>query len=115
MWTTAKPADMFLNAEAEEFYFCCEEAFLPGNSDEERVQERDDMEEQADAVAAKPEDGERNVEPEEEESDPGTSRGRPTRARQPRPIYIYEQLGQLTLKTVEDLLRLCGEPLQNQP
>lgn len=108
LWTPARHVDPPLNAEAEEFHPRIEtqrndheEALMPENPEAEQVQERDGTEERVDVLVAEPETEGGDAESEKEKGYPETSRGRPARARQPRRIYTYDQLGQPTLKLLE--------------
>lgn len=66
------------------------------------MEERLRIEGQADAPAAESED---------EQSDAETGRGRPMRARQPRRIYTYDELGQPTFQ----LLKICAVSGKESP
>ena len=102
VWTEARQEEFPFNAEAQEF--CpqretqqerAEELLIPEvNLEEEQVQDENPMEEQAEASSTGSEDEQVDVE---------TGTERPMRARQPRRIYTYDQLGQPTFQ----LLKTC--------
>ncbi len=109
IWTAVRCADLPLNAEEREF---CprsetprhrpEVAVIPEeHSEGEYVEERRDVEEKSEAPV---------VEPEDEQRDAETWRERPKRVRQPRRVYTYDQLGQLTFQQLKTCPVSVGEP-----
>lgn len=100
LWTSVRHAETPLNAEAEEF---CprtetlqdrpERALVPElQPEEEHIEKKHSSEREIDVPAAESED---------EQSDTEMWRNRPRRARQPRCVYTYDQLGQPTFQQLK--------------
>ena len=110
LWTAARPAaDPPLNAEAEEFCPRGETSRdrpeVPSapeeNPEEEDVEESYSLEEETEAPA---------MESKNEQSDAEKWRERPQRARQPRRVYTYDQLGQPTFQQLKTCPVSVREP-----